>query len=207
MRRLLTFLSLIFLAALTSQSASAHAGHDHGSDKVETRNVSASRGNDQARSYFTDTVLVSHAGESLKFYSDVLEGRTVVVSFIFTSCADACPLINATLQRVQERLKDRIGQDIFIVSITVDPENDTVAVLSDYRNKFKAMDGWMFLTGTTRNIETVSQKLGQVFERDAHLTALLVGNTRTARWRKIPAHLSDAIIAGQIKDIADDVWN
>ncbi|MFN7055069.1 SCO family protein [Hyphomonas sp.] len=207
MRRLLTILTLMASGLIAAQGATAHGGHNHGSDRVETRSVSASAGDERARAYFTDTVLVDHTGRSVKFYSDVLEGRTVVISFIFTTCPDACPLINATLERVQDRLRDRIGKDIVIVSITVDPENDTVAVLSDYRKKFKAMDGWIFLTGTTRNIETVSQKLGQVFERDAHLTALLVGNTRTARWRKIPAHLSDAIIAGQIRDIADDVWN
>lgn len=207
MNRILTALFLLAAAAIPAQGAMAHAGHTHGDDKVETRNISAAQSDEKARAYFTDTVLVTHEGKPVRFYSDMLEGRTVVISFIFTTCPDACPLINATLQRVQDRLKDRIGKDIFIISITVDPENDTVAILSDYRKTFRAMEGWTFVTGSTRNIETVSQKLGQVFERDAHLTALLVGNTRTARWRKIPAHLSDAIIAGQIQDIADDVWN
>ena len=143
----------------------------------------------------------------MRYYSDVLRGKTVVISFMFTTCVDACPLINATLQRVQERLTDRIGEDIFIVSITVDPSNDTVAELAEYRKKFKARDGWLFMTGAVANIDVVSQKMGQVFERDAHLTALLVGNTNTARWRKIPPSLSDAVIAAQILDIADGVYD
>lgn len=142
---------------------------------------------DKARDYFTDTVLVSHTGEEMRFYSDILEDKTVVVNFMFTTCPDACPLINTSIQRVQERLKDRIGKDIYIVSITVDPETDTVKVLDDYRKKYKAMPGWLFLTGTPENLETVGQRMGQVFDKEAHLTALLVGNTKTARWRKIPA--------------------
>ncbi len=194
-------------AVIACQAALAHGLSHKPGDKVETRNVAASDSQTKAREYFTDTVLTSHAGEALKFYSDVLEGRTVIISFMFTTCEDACPLINATLQRLQERLKDRMGKDIFIVSITVDPKVDTTAVLAAYRKQYKAGPGWLFLTGSEKNIETVSTKMGQVFDKEAHLTALLVGNTKSARWRKIPAHLSDTVIATQVKDIADGVYD
>lgn len=207
MKRIFSLLAIIAAGLLAAPAASAHSGHAHKDDKIETRNISASQGDEKARTYFTDTVLLSHTGEEMRFYSDLLEGRTVVISFMFTSCADACPLINASLQRVQERLKDRIGKDIYILSITVDPDVDSVRVMSDYRKKYKAMEGWLFLTGTAKNLDIVGQKMGQVYDKEAHLTALLVGNTKTARWRKIPANLSDAIIASQIKDIADGVYD
>ncbi|MFN3912317.1 SCO family protein [Hyphomonas sp.] len=194
-------------AALISLGAQAHGVSHEPGGKVETKKVSASDTDAKARDYFTDTLLTSHAGEKLKFYSDVLEGRTVVISFMFTTCEDACPLINATLQRIQERLKDRMGKDIFIISITVDPKVDTAPVLASYRKQFKAGPGWLFFTGPEKNVETVSTKMGQVFEKEAHLTALLVGNTKTARWRKIPANLSDAIIVTQIQDIADGTYD
>lgn len=207
MSRVFLFL-LFFLVIAGAVPALAHPGHgSSASSEVETRRVTATQDNDRARAYFTDTILVSHTGERLRYYSDILEGRTVVISFIFTTCQDACPLINANLQRVQNRLGDRIGKDILFVSISVDPEVDTVPVLADYRKRYDAGDGWLFLTGSPGNIETVSQKMGQVFEKEAHLTALLVGNTRTARWRKIPAHLSDAVLASQIIDIADGVYD
>lgn len=193
--------------AMFSLSAQAHGGSHEPSAKVETKQVSASDTDEKAREYFTDTLLTSYTGEKLKFYSDVLEGRTVVINFMFTTCEDACPLINATLQRIQERLKDRMGKDIFIVSITVDPKVDTAPVLAAYRKQFKAGPGWLWFTGPEKNVEIVSSKMGQVFDKEAHLTALLVGNTRTARWRKIPANLSDAIIATQIQDIADGVYD
>jgi protein SCO1/2 len=207
----LSFRSLTILAAaamfglVAGPAALAHGGSHKPGDKVETRSVSASDTEAKAREYFTDTVLISHTGEKLKFYSDVLANRTVVISFMFTTCEDACPLINASLQRVQERLKDRMGKDIFFVSITVDPKVDTQAVMADYRKQFKAGPGWLYLTGTEKNVETVGNKMGQVFEKEAHLTALLVGNTATARWRKIPANLSDTVIAAQVKDIADGI--
>ena len=93
---------------------------------------------------------------------------------------------------------------MLFVSISVDPETDTPAVLNTYRNKFDAGDGWLFLTGSTENVSLVSEKLGQVFEKEAHLTALLIGNTETARWRKVPAYLPDNVIASQVIDIAND---
>lgn len=197
----------LLLPALLATPAQAHGLSHKPGEKVETRNIKASDTDEKARAYFTDTVLTSHSGEKLKFYSDVLDGRTVIISFMFTTCVDACPLINANLQRIQERLKDRLGKDIFIVSITVDPKVDTPRVLAEYRKQYKAGPGWLFLTGSEKNIETVSSKMGQVFEKEAHLTAFLVGNTRTARWRKIPAHFSDAVIAEQVKDIADGVYD
>lgn len=200
-------LAAALVAGLAGAPAFAHGAAHKPDNKVETKNVKSADSDEKARQYFTDTELTSHAGEKLKFYSDVLEGRTVVISFMFTSCEDACPLINANMQRVQERLKDRLGKDIYFVSITVDPKVDTPKVLADYRKQFKAGPGWMFLTGSEKNIEIVGSKMGQVFEKEAHLTAFLVGNTKTARWRKIPAHLSDAVIAEQVKDIADGVYD
>jgi cytochrome oxidase Cu insertion factor (SCO1/SenC/PrrC family) len=201
------FASVLFSAVAAAPALAHGLGHGTGGDKVVTRDVKASDTQAKARDYFTDTVLTSHTGAKLKFYSDLLADRTVVISFMFTSCEDACPLINATLQRVQEKLKDRMGKDIFFVSITVDPKVDTAAVMADYRKQYKAGDGWLFLTGSEKNIETVGSKMGQVFAKEEHLTALLVGNTKTARWRKIPAHLSDTVIATQVRDIADGVYD
>jgi protein SCO1/2 len=195
----------VFVMALAGAPAYAHGGkHDAAASNIETRTITESKEQAKARAYFTDTVLKTHDGQNVRFYSDVMEGKTVVISFIFTNCEEACPLINASLQRVQARLGSRLGQDIVFVTITVDPETDTPAVLAKYRKRFKAGDSWLWLTGDTASVEMVSERMGQVFEREAHLTALLVGNTRTARWRKIPAHLSETVLAAQITDIADD---
>ncbi len=202
----------ICLVPMTATAESEHAGHEsmdhsqhagHG-EKIESRTVDAAADHEKARAYFTDTVLTAHTGEEVRFYSDVLEGKTVVVSFIFTSCVDACPLINQNLEKIQARLGERMGKDVMFVSISVDPETDTPDVLNTYSQEFNAGEGWLFLTGSTENVATVSSKLGQVFEKEEHLTALLIGNTETARWRKVPAYLPDNVITSQITDIADD---
>jgi protein SCO1 len=196
----------VLVAAAGAGLAGASMAHDnHGAKPTSTqdRTLPDKGEQERAREYFTDTVLVTHDNRRVKFYSDVLANKTVVISFMFTTCTEACPLINHALQQVQARIGDRMGKDIIFVSVSVDPTKDTPAVLADYRKVFQAGKGWLFLTGDQKSIDVVSSRMGQVFERDAHLTALLVGNTKTGQWRKIPPHLPPPNIAAQIKDIAD----
>lgn len=193
-------------AALAAGLASTSFAHENHGPKVTPsadRVISGKGEEDRARAYFTDTVLTTHDGKKVKFYSDLLANKTVVVSFIFTSCQGACPLMNHTLQKVQEKVGARMGKDIVFLSITVDPATDTPAVLAKYRKSFGAGPAWTFITGDKRSLDLVSSKMGQVFEKDAHLTAFLVGNTKTGRWRKIAPHLPPPNIASQIKEIAD----
>lgn len=205
-------LTILFLSACSAATSHEHehqhqgngAHTNHQTAEVETRRVDEASTEDTARDYFTDTVLVRHDGAQQRFYSDVLADKTVVISFIFTSCPDACPLINAQIQKLQGEVEDRLGDDIHFVSISVDPLTDTAEVLAEYREKFGAKDGWWFFTGTPEAVTKVSHKLGNVFEKEQHSTTLLVGNLKTARWRKIPSHLPSNVIGAQLLDIANE---
>jgi cytochrome oxidase Cu insertion factor (SCO1/SenC/PrrC family) len=91
-----------------------------------------------------DFALVERSGRSVR-RSD-LEGKIWVASFIFTHCADECPQMAAELARLQADVAAL--EDIRLVSITVDPERDTPAVLSQYAERFTAdPERWLFLTG------------------------------------------------------------
>lgn len=190
--------------SVAHQDHSGHSGHGQDAGSSIESNEIEPADHARAREYFTDTLVQTHDGRALRFYSDLLEGKTVVVSFMFTECPDACPMINQQLKKVQDRVVDRLGEDILILSISVDPVNDTPEVLSTYRRGFGAEDGWIFVTGTEQAMETIGARMGQVFEREQHLTSLLIGNTVTGRWRKVPAHLPDNVIAAQLIDIADE---
>jgi protein SCO1/2 len=88
-------------------------------------------------------------------------GKVLAVTFIFTSCADTCPLLTAKMAQVQDALGADFGKSISFVSITVDPERDTVAVLKDYAHTFGAnLKGWAFLTGTQAAIDDVVARYG-----------------------------------------------
>jgi protein SCO1/2 len=90
-----------------------------------------------------------------------LHGKVVVVTFIYTSCADACPLLTAKMAALQDDLGYDFGPNIFFLSITVDPDRDTPEILTRYAQVHGAnLSGWAFLTGTPDEIRAVARQYG-----------------------------------------------
>ena len=138
-----------------------------------------------ASKYFGDVELIDHEGRKVRFYSDVLKGKTVVVNALFTTCTNVCPPISRNFERIQEALGERLGKDVFLVSITVDPENDTPEKLKAFAEKFHARAGWSFLTGKKENVDQALYKLGQyVQDKNSHKTIVIIGNEATGLWKK-----------------------
>ncbi|AYC32053.1 electron transporter SenC [Pseudomonas cavernae] len=139
--------------------------------------------------YFPDVPLVTQDGKEVRFYSDLLKGKSVVVNMIYTHCQDTCPLSTANLARVQRLLGEQMGKDIFFYSISIDPERDTPAVLKAYAAKFHVGPGWLFLTGKREDIALVQKKLGlwsrsDAKDPDGHLSSLMAGNEPTGQWMR-----------------------
>ena len=103
------------------------------------------------------------------------------------------------LAKVQELFGDRLGRDVFILSISVDPANDTPAALKKYAESYKAKRGWYFLTGEKENLRRVRAQLG-VYDEDKmqHTSLLIFGNEATGQWRKMPARLPPHEIANAV---------
>jgi protein SCO1/2 len=138
-----------------------------------------------AAHYFGEIPLVNQDGQTMRLYSDVLKGRVVVINAMFTQCSGACPLMSDNVAKIQDWLGDRLGKDIILISISVDPTNDTPAKLKEYAARFKARPGWYFLTGSKENVNAALAKLGQAVEaREAHTNLFLVGNDKTGLWKK-----------------------
>ena len=139
-----------------------------------------------AQQYFTDTVLLNQHGNEVRFYSDVLAGKVVLLNVVFTQCKDACPLISRKLQAVREKLGEH-SADIHFVSLSSDPVNDSPQALSAFIKKQRLDDRqWTFLTGEPEAIRTVLTRLGQ-FSNSAqdHSTLLIAGDVSNKRWSKI----------------------
>jgi protein SCO1/2 len=97
-----------------------------------------------------------------------LRGKVVVVTFIYASCADACPLLTAKMAGLQDALGIDFGPKVFFVSITVDPEHDTPEVLTNYARAHSAnLSGWAFLTGTPDEIRAVARQYGIYYRKQA----------------------------------------
>ena len=158
-----------------------------------------------ARKYFTDVELLNQNGEKVRFYSDVLKGKTVIVNAFFTTCTSVCPPMNRNMEKIQEVLGDRVGRDVFLVSITVDPEVDTPARLKDYAKKFHAGAGWVFLTGKKENLDWALYKLGQYVEtKDDHKTIFIIGNEPTGLWKKAFGMANVAELVQVVESVVND---
>jgi protein SCO1/2 len=138
-----------------------------------------------AEKYFSDVELINQDGQKMRFYSDVLKDKVVVINTFFTTCTGVCPPINRNLEKVQEALGDRLGKDAFLVSMTVDPETDTPSRLKEYSRRFHARPGWIFLTGKKENVDWALYKLGQYVEtKDGHTNIIIIGNEPKGLWKK-----------------------
>lgn len=135
--------------------------------------------------YFTDVELINQDGKKLRFYSDLLQGKVVIINSFFATCQGSCLPLNQNLEKVQQALGDRLGKDVFILSISVDPTVDTPTNLNAYAKKLHARPGWHFLTGTKENVDFALKKIGQfVPDKQDHLNIFIIGNERTGLWKK-----------------------
>jgi protein SCO1/2 len=138
-----------------------------------------------AQSYFTDVVLVNQNGAKMRLYSDLLKGKVVIIDSFFATCQGSCLPMNRNLEKVQAALGDRLGKDVYIISISVDPVIDSPAKLKEYAQKLHAKPGWYFLTGEKQNVDFALRKLGEYVEdKQDHLNIFIIGNERTGLWKK-----------------------
>src|SRR5215467_13370433 len=75
--------------------------------------------------YFPNVPLTTQDGDTVRFYDDLLKGKAVAINLMYTSCKDECPLETARLVQLQRVLGDRVGKDLFLYSISIDPRHDT----------------------------------------------------------------------------------
>lgn len=163
-------------------------------------------GGDQwGANYFPNYELTNQDGKVLKFFDDMIKDKVVLISFIYTSCPDACPLETARIAQVQGILGDRVGQDVHFYSITIDPKNDTVEVLKEYAQRYQAGPGWQFLTGNEAQIAKLRMKLGlydasEGTELQNHGLNIIIGNQSTGRWMRSGPFENPYVLARQIGD-------
>lgn len=95
------------------------------------------------------------------FHFSAARGKLVLVTFIFTTCPDVCPLLTANFAAIQRALDEKKFKNYLLLSITTDPERDTPATMKDYAQRFKAdLRHWAFLTGTRSELNQVWKAFG-----------------------------------------------
>lgn len=142
--------------------------------------------------HFPDVVLVNQDGKKVRFYTDLLKDKVVVLNLFYTKCDRVCPGVTANLARLYSLLGDRMGNPVFMYSISLKPE-DTPDVLKEYASRFHAGPAWMFLTGKGDDIESIRRGIGfvdpnPVIDRDKsqHIGNIRYGNEALMQWGSCP---------------------
>ena len=97
--------------------------------------------------------LYTHEGKAVTFYDDLICGKVVAINMMYAECEGICPIATSNLVRVQELLGERVGRDIFLYALTLQPEIDTPQRLQEYAEMHGVKPGWWFLTGARADIE------------------------------------------------------
>jgi protein SCO1/2 len=158
--------------------------------------------------WFTNVAVTTHDVRTLRFYDDIMMGKILLINFFFTECDAVCPLMTENLVRVQELLAPRVGKDIFMVSITLQPEHDTPEVLAAYAKTYGVGPGWLFLTGKRSDIELLRHRLGfvdsdpvQDADLEQHIGTVRIANEPMRRWAMCPALLEPAALVRTVKRV------
>lgn len=193
------------LALALAGGAAAHTDHPAPSGPA-AQAAPAPGGRADARTYFTDVELRTQDNKPVRFYTDTMEGRTVIINFIYTNCKDACPLITQKMLQIRDLLGDKFNKEVFFITISTDPTRDTPAAMKKFAQAQSAdLPGWVFLTGSKENVTTILKKFGSYSPNVGdHLTLLLAGNVPVKRWAKLRPDSPAQLLAERVLVIAAD---
>ncbi len=153
--------------------------------------------------YLPNVEVIDQDGRKLRFYDDLVHGRIVVISFIYTSCKAICPLTLARLREVQTRLGQAAGKTIHFLSISIDPIPDTPERLKAQAEAFGIGPGWTFITGRPENIDLIRHKLGERSGEQIaqHKNEVLMYNDATGEWARNSAFADLGVLVMDIQNM------
>jgi protein SCO1/2 len=132
-----------------------------------------------------DVTLINQDGKKVPLLSLVNGDTPVVVAFIYGTCTTICPVLSAGFVNLQGKLAS-VGQSVRLVSITIDPENDTPKVMKEYLKRYRAKPGWDFVTGSRTDINAVMKGFNAYIpDKMSHYPLNLIRNPKDGRWVRL----------------------
>jgi protein SCO1/2 len=146
--------------------------------------------------------LLDQNGTPVRFASDVAGNRIMALSFIYTDCQTACPVVSGLFSKLQDRLGDKLARDVRLVSLSIDPATDTPERLKAYAERFHAVPEWLWLTGEKAQVDALLKGLG-VYSADYanHAPVILVGDPARGEWTRFNGLSSPDTIAAKIDEL------
>ena len=170
-RLTLLFLFLILTVTLTVGRSSASAEQKY-RQSIEKYDV-------------PDVTLVNQDGKKVRLRELLSTSKPVIVDFIFGTCTTICPILSASYANLQKRLGPD-SEKLQLVSISIDPENDTPKVLKEYLKRYRAKPGWDFFTGTRADVDKVMYAFNAYIpNKMSHYPLTLIRSQDQGKWIRI----------------------
>ena len=131
-----------------------------------------------------DVAVLTHERKRVSLYSDLISNKIVVLNFFYTRCSYICGIQGENLTHIQAKLGKRLGRDVFMISISMDPETDTPERLKGWARMLRAKRGWTLVSSTDpQMLKLIKDFTGNSpGPREVHSARIFIGNDRTGKW-------------------------
>lgn len=157
-------ISILFFALYLSFSAIAsdkHAGHGEGEAQTHQVFPEPLKTSKPA----PDFILTNQDNKRVALKD--FRNKVVLMNFIYASCGETCPALVTKFKEVQKEMKNNLGKELVLISLTIDPERDTPKILKAYAKKQEAdPNAWQFLTGSPQDVYKVLDDYGIIYRKD-----------------------------------------
>lgn len=149
-----------------------------------------------------DVSLLDQNGTAVSFTKDVVNNHIIVMTFIYTDCKTACPVVSAIFAKLQNLLGDKLQHDVRLVSLSINPNRDTPANLKTYAAHFNARPEWIWLTGEKKPVDDLLKAL-KVYDADYtnHTPVILIGDELHHEWTRFDGFTSPKTLAKKIDEL------
>ena len=148
-----------------------------------------------------DVVLINQDGHKIHLKEYLQSNKPVVVEFIYATCTTFCPILSAGYVNLQQKLGVE-SPDVTLVSISIDPENDSPNVMKDYLKRYRSKPGWDFLTGSRTDIDTVLHAFkAYIPNKVSHFPLTLIKSPSDGTWVRIAGLLSSSEFLNEFKKV------
>lgn len=187
----------LLLLALCAAPALAHGPGGHAKPPGEAPRVPT-----RTEVRVPDAQLLDGAGRERRLVSEVMRDRVVVVDFVYTSCSSVCPALSAIMASVQNDLTERLGSEVLLLSVAIDPANDTPRAIAAKAKELKASDDWIWLTGSHAEIATTLRAFGlQAGGMESHAPVIMVGRASSTAWRRFVGFPRPADVTAAVQEM------
>lgn len=148
-----------------------------------------------------DVTLINQEGKNVRLKSVMESGKLVIVDFIYGTCTTICPVLSASFINLQQRLGTDL-QKVQLISVSIDPENDSPKVMREYLKRYRAKPGWDFLTGRRKDIDAVMHAFdAYIPNKMSHYAVTFISTRKSNSWVRINGIMSSSELLAEVKKV------